>query len=155
VEALIPDFSGDRTAIARVVAAQPAVVGHNIETVRRLSPAVRDRRASYELSLSVLHMLKKLAPGILTKSSLLLGLGEELDEIEETLRDLRAVEVDIIVLGQYLRPTRRELPVVRYVTPAEFSRWEERARDLGFLATVAGPFARTSFRAAEVFEEIR
>lgn len=155
VEALIPDFSGERAALAEVVAAGPAVVGHNLETVRRLTPAVRDRRASYEGSLSVLRALKELSPGLVTKSSLLLGLGEEPEEVEEALRDLRAASVDILVMGQYLRPTPRQLPVARYVSPEEFARWEGRARAMGFRAVVAGPLARTSFRAAEVFAAIR
>ena len=155
VEALIPDFSGDREALEVVVEAGPQVVGHNLETVRRLTPKVRDPRASYDLSLSVLRTLKELAPGLVTKSSLLLGLGEREEEIEEALVDLRAAGVDILVLGQYLRPTPRQLPVERYVPPREFRRWEARARALGFRGVVAGPLVRTSFRAAQVFSALR
>ncbi|MFH1609242.1 MAG: lipoyl synthase [Candidatus Bipolaricaulota bacterium] len=151
VEALIPDFRGDREALRAVVAARPHVVGHNLETMRRLTPVVRDRRAGYDLSLSVLRTLKELAPGVRTKSSLLLGLGERDDEIEATLADLRAAGVDMVVLGQYLRPTPRQLPVARYVSPDEFRRWGVRARALGFRAVVAEPLARTSFRAAEAY----
>lgn len=154
VEALIPDFSGDEGALQKVVEARPDVVGHNLETVRRLTPFVRDRRAGYHLSLRVLATLKQLDPHILTKSSLLLGLGETEEEIEEALWDLRRVGVDILVLGQYLRPTPRELPVARYVPPGEFSAWEKRAKAMGFRAVVAGPLVRTSFRAAEVFAEL-
>lgn len=153
VEALIPDFGGNRDALAEVVAAGPAVVGHNLETVRRLSPRVRDHRASYDLSLSVLRTLKELSPRLITKSSLLLGLGEEKTEIEETLYDFLAAGVDIIVFGQYLRPSTRQLPVARYVSPQEFSHWEEKARAMGF-SVVAAPLARTSFRAAQVFSEL-
>lgn len=154
VEALIPDFAGKREALGQVVEAKPDVVGHNVETVRRLTPLVRDRRAGYDLSLSVLRTLEELNPRLFTKSSLLLGLGEKEEEVEEALWDLREAGVDILVLGQYLRPTARELPVARYVSPAEFSLWAERAKKRGFRAVVAGPLVRTSFRAAEVFAEL-
>lgn len=155
VEALIPDFSGDREALRRVVEAGPDGVGHNLETVRRLTPLVRDRRAGYDLSLSVLQALKELRPRLLTKSSLLLGLGETEEEVEEALLDLRRVGVDVLVLGQYLRPTARQIPVARYVPPQEFQAWAERAKRLGFRAVVSGPLVRTSFRAAEVFAELQ
>lgn len=155
VEALIPDFAGDEAAIAEVVAAGPQVVGHNLETVRRLTPRVRDPRAGYDLSLSVLRRLKDLSPGLITKSSLLLGLGETEEEIDQALTDLAAAGVDVVVLGQYLRPTPRQLPVARYVSPQEFGRWEARARALGFKAVVAGPLVRTSFRAAQVYRQLR
>ncbi len=154
VEALIPDFLGDRKALAKVVEAGPDVVGHNLETVRRLTPTVRDRRAAYELSLSVLRTLKELSPKLFTKSSLLLGLGETEEEVEGALWDLREAGVDIVVLGQYLRPTSRELPVARYVPPEEFETWQKRALSLGFRAVLSGPLVRTSFRAAEVYEEL-
>lgn len=155
VEALIPDFSGDLPALRAVVEAGPDVVGHNLETVRRLTPLVRDRRAGYDRSLGVLRALKELSPGIFTKSSLLLGLGEEEGEVEEALWDLRRAGVDILVLGQYLRPTARQLPVARYIPPAEFSAWEKKAKGMGFRAVVAGPLVRTSFRVAEVFAELQ
>lgn len=151
VEALVPDFSGDREALGEVLAAGPRVLGHNLETVRRLTPLVRDPRASYELSLEVLAAAKRLRPGVLTKSSLLLGLGEGEEEVREALRDLLSAGVDILVLGQYLRPGPEQLPVARYLPPAEFARWEEEARRMGFRAVVAGPLVRTSFRAAEVY----
>ncbi len=154
VEALIPDFSGDKEALKAVVEAGPDVVGHNLETVRRLSPLVRDRRASYDLSLAVLRALKDLKPALFTKSSLLLGLGEEGAEVEEALWDLRKAGVDILVLGQYLRPTPRQLPVARYVAPTEFAVWAEKAKAMGFRAVVAAPLARTSFKAAEVYWEL-
>jgi lipoic acid synthetase len=154
VEALIPDFSGQREALEKVVEAGPDVVGHNLETVRRLTPWVRDRRAGYELSLFVLRTLKELSPKIFTKSSLLLGLGETEEEVEEALRDLREAGVDIVVLGQYLRPTSRELPLARYVPPEEFEAWRKRALSLGFRAVLSGPLVRTSFRASEVYEEL-
>lgn len=154
VEALIPDFAGDGEALRAVVEAGPEVVGHNLETVRRLTKLVRDRRSGYDLSLRVLGVLKDLRPGMFTKSSLLLGLGEEEAEVEEALWDLKGAGVDIVVLGQYLRPTPRQLPVARYVRPAEFAGWAERARRLGFRAVLAGPLVRTSFQAAQVYEEL-
>jgi len=154
VEALIPDFSGDRGCLAEVLRAKPDVVGHNLETVRRLTPSVRDPRASYELSLEVLRAIKELSPHTITKSSLLLGLGETEEEVREALRDMRKAGVDIVVLGQYLRPGPEQLPVVRYLTPEEFARWEDEARGLGFRVAVAGPLVRTSFRAAEVYREL-
>lgn len=154
VEALIPDFSGQREALEEVVEAGPDVVGHNLETVRRLTPRVRDRRAGYELSLFVLRTLKELSPKIFTKSSLLLGLGETEEEVEEALWDLREAGVDIVVLGQYLRPTPRELSVARYVPPEEFEAWRKWALEMGFRAVLSGPLVRTSFRASEVYEEL-
>lgn len=154
VEALIPDFSGRPAALSAVVEAGPDVVGHNLETVRRLTPVVRDRRASYDLSLRVLRAVKEIKPDLLTKSSVLLGLGEEEAEVEEALWDLRKVGVDILVLGQYLRPSSQEIPVARYVPPAEFAAWEERGKRMGFRAVLAGPVVRTSFRAAEVYAEV-
>jgi lipoic acid synthetase len=154
IEALIPDFSGNLEELRTVVEAEPNVVGHNLETVRRLTPLVRDRRAGYELSLFVLRALKELSPKIFTKSSLLLGLGETEEEVEEALWDLREAGVDIVVLGQYLRPTPRELSVARYVPPEEFEAWRMRALKLGFRAVLSGPLVRTSFRASEVYEEL-
>ncbi len=155
VEALIPDFSGQAGALRAVVEAGPDVVGHNLETVRRLTPLVRDHRAGYDLSLQVLRTLKGFNPGLLTKSSLLLGLGEEEAEVAEALRDLRDAGVDILVLGQYLRPSAREFPVARYVSPAEFAAWEKKAKEMGFPAVLSGPLVRTSYRAAEIFRELR
>lgn len=152
VEALIPDFGGDWEALAGVVAARPHVIGHNLETVPRLTPHVRDPRAGYDLSLAILRTVKELHPGLVTKSSLLLGLGEADEEVDQALRDLREAAVDIVVLGQYLRPTPRQLPVARYVAPAEFALWARRARALGFAAAVAEPLARTSFLAAEAYQ---
>jgi lipoic acid synthetase len=154
VEALIPDFSGDQSSLAEVLRAEPDVVGHNLETVRRLTPSVRDPRASYELSLKVLRRVKELSPRTITKSSLLLGLGETEDEVRGALRDMREAGVDIVVLGQYLRPGPEQLPVVRYLPPEEYARWEAEARRMGFRAVVAGPLVRTSFHAAEVYWEL-
>jgi lipoic acid synthetase len=155
VEALIPDFGGQRAAIETVVRSGPQVVGHNLETVRRLTPRVRDPRAGYDLSLAVLKAVKELSPDTVTKSSLLLGLGEREEEVEEAILDLRAVGTDILVLGQYLRPSPAQLPVQRYLPPEEFARWADWARRIGFQAVVAGPLVRTSFRAAQALAAVR
>ncbi len=153
VEVLIPDFQGDREAVRKVVEAGPEVIAHNIETVRRLTPKVRDRRASYEQSLRVLETVKEMNPRILTKSSILLGMGEEWPEIIEAMRDLRSVGVDILVLSQYLRPSPRHHPLVKMYALSEFRRLEEEARRMGFASVIAHPLARTSYRAKEAYLE--
>ncbi len=152
VEVLIPDYGPGQ--LDPLLAEGPVVVGHNVETVRRLTPVVRDDRAGYERSLSVLAETKRLSPDQPTKSSLLLGMGEEQWEVEETLADLREVGTDIVVLGQYLRPTARQLPVARYVPPEEFASLAGRARSLGFRGVVATPLARSSFGAARLYREM-
>ncbi len=151
VELLIPDFNGNREALKLVVDAGPDVVAHNLETVRRLTPIVRDRRASYEVSLNVLKTLKELKPDLYTKSGLILGLGETWDDILESLRDMREVGVDFVTLGQYLQPTFKHLPVDRFLTPEEFKKLEELAYDMGFLYVASGPLVRSSYRAGEFF----
>lgn len=143
VEVLIPDYLGDR--LKTVVEAGPFVVAHNVEVVRRLTPMVRDRRASYERSLEVLRQAHEL--GARTKSSLMLGLGERDEEVLETLRDLRLCGVEVVTLGQYLQPTRRHWPVARYVTPSEFEAWAAKAREMGFRFVASGPRVRSSYRA--------
>lgn len=155
VEALVPDFQGKKECITTVVAAKPDVLGHNLETVKRLTPLVRDRRAGYGQSLEVLRYAKSLDSAMRTKSSLLLGLGETEQEILEAMADLRSAGVDILVLGQYLQPGRRHLPVERYLPPEEFESLRRKALELGFTACVAGPLARTSYKAAEIFSRIR
>lgn len=153
VEALTPDFAGDLDAVRAVVSADLAVFAHNIETVRRLQSEVRDRRAGYDQSLAVLRAAKQAArPGVLTKSSIMLGLGETGGEVVETLRDLRAAAVDIVTLGQYLRPTANHLPVRRYVSPDEFAALRAQGLALGFLEVVAGPLVRSSYRAERALE---
>jgi lipoic acid synthetase len=152
VEALVPDFSGDEEAIARVAGAGADVIGHNLEAVRRLTPAWRDHRASYELSLRVLSRFKALSAGCLLKSSLMLGLGENRTEVVASFRDLKEVGVDILTLGQYLRPTRHAAPVVRYLLPEEFDRLGLIAREMGFRFVFAGPLVRSSYHAASVFD---
>ena len=149
VEALTPDFRGVLRDVATVVDAGLEVFAQNIETVRRLTHPVRDPRAGYEQTLAVLAHAKRRRPAVLTKSSLMLGLGESDGEIHATLDDLRAAGVDIVTLGQYLRPTLNHLPVQRFVTPAEFDRYREQALARGFLECVAGPLVRSSYRAEQ------
>ncbi|WP_117237965.1 lipoyl synthase [Thermus sediminis] len=155
VEALTPDFQGDLKAVEKVLEAGPEVYAQNLETVRRLTPRVRDPRAGYEQTLRVLAHAKRARPHVLTKSSLMLGLGEEEGEILEAMRDLRAAGVDILTLGQYLRPTPAHLPVVRYVPPEDFQRYAAWGYELGFKEVFAGPLVRSSYRADRVFLEAR
>ncbi len=155
VEALVPDFGGQRQALATVLAAPVAVLGHNLETVERLTGQVRDRRASYAGSLAVLAAAKELAPERFTKSSLMLGLGETAADVRATLRDLRAVGCDLLTLGQYLRPARHNLPVVEYVPPAVFADHAREAESMGFLGVAAGPLVRSSYAAAELYAKAR
>ena len=149
VEALTPDFQGVPAHVATVVDSGIEVFAQNIETVQRLTHPVRDPRAGYGQTLAVLAHAKRHRPAVLTKSSLMLGLGETAAEIHATLADLRAAGVDIVTLGQYLRPTLNHLPVQRYVTPAEFDRYRAAALALGFLECVSGPLVRSSYRAEQ------
>ncbi len=150
IEVLTPDFGGREALIHQVVEAGPDVFGHNIETVERLSPVVRDARASYRRSLGVLALAKKLAPAKMVKSGLMVGLGETDAEVEQAMRDLLTAGCDIITIGQYLQPNHRCLPVRRYVEPARFSEWQEQALALGFSSAYCGPLVRSSFHAEEV-----
>ncbi len=149
VEALTPDFGGVTADVETVVDSGIEVFAQNIETVRRLTHPVRDPRAGYERTLVVLAHAKRRRPRVLVKSSLMLGLGETDAEIDATLEDLRAAGVDLLTLGQYLRPTVNHLPVERFVTPAEFDRYRERALARGFLECVSGPLVRSSYRAEQ------
>jgi len=149
VEALTPDFQGMLGAVETVVESGLEVFAQNIETVRRLTHPVRDARAGYEQTLRVLEHAKHHRPQVLTKSSLMLGLGETDAEIAQTLDDLRTVQVDLVTLGQYLRPTVHHLPVERFVAPEEFDRYREWALERGFLECVAGPLVRSSYRAEQ------
>lgn len=149
VEALVPDFQGDRAAVEAVVDSGIDVFAQNIETVERLTHPVRDPRAGYRQTLDVLAHAKTYRPTVLTKSSLMLGLGESDAEIERTLDDLRAAKVDLLTLGQYLRPTLNHLPIERWVTPEEFLRYREWALARGFLECVSGPLVRSSYRAEQ------
>ncbi|WP_043518099.1 lipoyl synthase [Halomonas sp. BC04] len=153
VEALTPDFDGDRPAIERVVDSGLEVFAQNVETVERLTHRVRDPRAGYRKTLDVLAHAKQHKPEVLTKTSLMLGLGETDEEILATLDDLRAINVDIVTLGQYLRPTRNHLPVERWVTPREFERYRQLGLEKGFLEVASGPLVRSSYRADQVFEK--
>lgn len=149
IEVLTPDFNDKDAAIADVVEAAPHIFNHNLETVRRLTPAVRSR-ATYDRSLSVLRKVKSLAgPRIYTKSGLMLGLGETEQELFEALRDLRNVNCDNLTLGQYLQPTLRHLPVHEYVTPQQFEEYGKRARELGFVHVASAPMVRSSYHADE------
>jgi lipoic acid synthetase len=153
VEALTPDFSGDRSCVETVADSGLDVFAQNVETVERLTHAVRDPRAGYRQTLDVLAHAKHHRPEVLTKTSLMLGLGETEDEIVATLDDLKACGTDIVTFGQYLQPTRNHLVVERYVTPAEFERYRTLGLERGFLEVVAGPLVRSSYRAERVFEK--
>ncbi len=147
-EVLIPDFKGDRAALATVLAAKPEILNHNTETVPRLYSVVRPQ-ARYERSLELLRMARALDPGTLTKSGLMVGLGETRDELIEVFRGLRDSAVDILTVGQYLRPTPEHLPVVRYWTPAEFEDLKSEAQAMGFRHVECGPLVRSSYHAEE------
>lgn len=149
IEVLTPDFRGDRECIATVVGAQPICYNHNIETVRRLSQAVR-RSSGYALSLKVLKTVKELNPQMITKSGLMLGHGETQAEVIQTLEDLLAVGCDRITLGQYLQPSLQHRAVERYWTPAEFEELGQIARSMGFAQVRSGPLVRSSYHAAEM-----
>ncbi|MFA5139314.1 MAG: lipoyl synthase [Elusimicrobiota bacterium] len=151
VEALVQDFRGESACIEAVLAAGPHVAAHNIETVERLTPVARDPRAGYRRSLAVLREFKRLRPEAVTKSSLMLGLGEREEEVLAAMRDLREAGVESITLGQYLRPTRspRHLPVAEFITPERFERYAGLARRAGFRSVASGPLVRSSYRAAE------
>lgn len=153
VEALVGDFQGNTQSIETVVNSPLDVFAHNVETVRRLTPKVRDRRASYEQSLFVLEYAKSIRPEIYTKSSIMVGLGEREEEVLETLRDLRNVGVDIVTIGQYLQPTPKHLPVAEYVPPERFRFYREEALKMGFKEVFSGPLVRSSYRADKVFFE--
>lgn len=153
VEALIPDFQGDLDAVRSVVDAGVDVLDHNVETVERLQSAVRDRRANYRQSLHVLRGAKPMRDGLFTKSSIMLGLGETREEVLETMRDLRAADVDIVTLGQYLRPSSWHLAVQEYLPPEVFDGFREAGEGMGFAYVAAGPLVRSSYRAGEFFTE--
>lgn len=148
IEVLTPDFKGDESSLKTVLDAKPDVFNHNMETVRRLYYKVRPE-ADYERSLNVLRNAKKLFPHIKTKSGLMLGLGETIDEVIELLNDLRKVRCDFLTIGQYLRPSKKNLPVVEYIKPEIFEELKEIANDLGFKFVASGPLVRSSMNAEE------
>ncbi len=151
VEILSGDYRGDLVALDIVMDAGPDVFAHNLETVRRLSPSVRDKRAKYDQSLAILDHAKRRAPERFTKTSLMLGLGETADEIEQTMEDARAVGVDIFTMGQYLQPTKKHLPVVEFITPATFEALGALAKTKGFHQVVSSPLSRSSYHAEQAF----
>ncbi|MBI4167880.1 MAG: lipoyl synthase [Candidatus Aenigmarchaeota archaeon] len=151
IEVLIPDFRGREDLIKNIVDAKPDVIAHNVETVRRLQKFVRDTRAGYDQSLSVLKVVKKLNPEIRTKSSVMLGVGETEQEVCEAMDDLRAVGVDFFTIGQYLRPTKKQMAVEKYVHPGIFEKLKTAGEQKGFLYVASGPFVRSSYRAGELF----
>jgi lipoyl synthase len=152
VEVLTPDFCGDLDAVARVLDAAPHVFNHNMETVSRLYKRVRPQ-ANYQQSLDVLRFAKQYRPEVLTKSGLMVGIGESPDEVHQLLRDLRYSNTDVATIGQYLQPTRRNLPVAEFVTPAQFDSYRDYGLSLGFEAVFSGPFVRSSYMADLVHEE--
>ena len=153
VEALAPDFQGVEEHIALLLDSGVDVFAQNVETVERLTHTVRDKRAGYWQTLKVLHYAKNYRPTLLTKTSLMLGLGETDVEIMQAMDDMRAQKVDILTLGQYLQPTKNHLPVVRYVTPDEFKKWRSIGLDKGFYEVASGPLVRSSYRADLVFKK--
>jgi len=151
VEVLTPDFQGHSHLVAQVAGSGVSVFGHNVEVPRRLTKLARDRRCSFDTSLSVLRVAKRMYPHVLTKSSLMLGLGETEEEILDTLKELHENGVDMVTLGQYLQPGRPQMEVEKYYSPDEFADLEEKARTIGFTFVAAGPHVRSSYRAGELF----
>lgn len=153
VEALVPDFSGSQACVEQVALSGLDVYAHNIETVERTTPFVRDRRAKYRQSLATLQHAKTVRPDLVTKTSIMLGCGETDAEVEQTLRDLRSANVDVVTFGQYMRPTKRHMKVSEYVEPDKFAHWQATAEEMGFLYVASGPLVRSSYRAGELFIE--
>ncbi|XP_061772142.1 lipoyl synthase, mitochondrial [Nerophis ophidion] len=151
VECLTPDFRGDLTAVEKIALSGLDVYAHNVETVRQLQRHVRDPRANFDQSLSVLKHAKEVNPSLLTKTSIMLGLGESDQEVRDTLSELRQAGVDCLTLGQYMQPTKRHLKVEEYVTPEKFAEWEQVGKDMGFVYTASGPLVRSSYKAGEFF----
>ncbi len=151
VEALVGDFGGRHRDIDVVLESAPDVFAHNVEVPRRLTPTIRDQRCSYDRSLDVLRHAKERAPDRLTKSSVMVGVGETDDEVNETLADLRKADVDVVTIGQYLRPSPKHAPVHRYVEPNAFEEFERAGLSMGFAYVASGPLVRSSYHAAEAF----
>jgi len=148
IEVLIPDFQGDKPALKTLVDSKPDVINHNVETVPKLYPKVRPQ-ADYLRSLDLLKTVKEMQPDAVTKSGLMVGVGETIDEVEQALRDLRDAGCDLLTVGQYLRPTRENIPIERYVRPDEFEQLRVTALELGFKNAASGPFVRSSYFADE------
>ena len=153
VECLTGDYAGDLEMVGLVARSGLDVYAHNMETVEALTPQVRDRRAKFRQSLAVLEAAKEAKPDLITKTSIMLGLGESEDQLWETLKELRKVNVDVVTFGQYMRPTKRHMAVHEYVTPDVFELWRQRALDMGFLYCASGPLVRSSYKAGEAFIE--
>ena len=151
IEVLIPDFAGSSAHLQTVVSARPDVLAHNQECVESLTSKVRDPRASYQTSLDLLATVKEMDPGMPTKSSLMVGVGESEAEMVTAMRDLRAVGCDFLTIGQYLQPTKNHLAVSEYIDPSQFKRYEEIGLELGFGYVASGPLVRSSYRAGEFF----
>jgi lipoyl synthase len=149
IEVLTPDFGGDSCALTRVLDARPHIFNHNMETVERLYAGVRPQ-AEYRRSLEVLRFARRQAPGIAIKSGLMVGLGEDANEVERLLDDLREAGVGIVTIGQYLQPTRQNVPVVSFVPPSQFDAWRDYGLSIGFLTVLSGPFVRSSYMAETV-----
>ncbi|KAK9496241.1 hypothetical protein V1508DRAFT_363245 [Lipomyces doorenjongii] len=153
VEALTGDFQGDLAMVELMARSGLDVYAHNIETVEDLTMYVRDRRATFRQSLSVLEAAKNAKEGLITKSSIMLGLGETEAQVEDALRELRMVNVDVVTFGQYMRPTKRHMKVTEYISPETFERWRLRALEMGFIYCASGPLVRSSYKAGEAFIE--
>ena len=148
VEVLIPDFAGSWPALQKVMDAGPDVLNHNIESVSRVFKKVRPK-GDYQMSLELLAKAKEMAPGTVTKSGIIVGMGERQDELLETMADLRRVDCDLLTIGQYLRPSRKHLPIDRFYTPAEFDQLKEAGQAMGFKHVASGPLVRSSYHAGE------
>lgn len=151
VEALIPDFKGNEECLMQIIESGADVIAHNVETVERLQHPIRDPRANYDQSLKVLRLVKQVNPKIFTKSSIMLGLGEKDEEVIQTMKDLRKNQVDMLTIGQYLRPSIKHAEVKEYVTPEKFDYFRNIGLDLGFIYVASGPFVRSSYRSGEFF----
>jgi lipoic acid synthetase len=151
VECLTGDYQGNLKDVETVARSGLDVYAHNIETVENLQKYVRDRRAGFKQSLSVLEHAKKIRPELVTKTSMMLGLGETDEEVRQALKDLRAIDVDVITFGQYMRPTKKHMKVAEYVKPQKFDEWAEIARDMGFKYVASGPLVRSSYKAGEFY----
>jgi lipoic acid synthetase len=154
VEVLIPDFQGSPSALKKVIESDPDIINHNLETVPRLYPEVRPQ-ADYRRSLGLLGRVKEIAPNKVTKSGLMLGLGESREEVRRAMADLREVSCDLLTLGQYLRPSGRHHPVMEYLTPEEFEEHRRSGEAMGFKAVFSAPLVRSSFHAAEIFAKTK
>ncbi|HRW35179.1 MAG TPA: lipoyl synthase [Thermotogota bacterium] len=153
IEVLIPDFKGDEDALRAVIQAKPKVINHNIETLKRLYPDLRPQ-AKYERTLTLLKRIKQMDQEIISKSGFMVGLGETLSEVEQLMADLRAHDCEMLTIGQYLQPSRNHYPVIEYVRPDTFKRYEEMGYDMGFKHVVSGPLVRSSYHADEAFHFI-